>query len=219
MRTYLIMHLTARILIGCVIGSVFYTPAYAGTFLSACTSRTNDLACALFVSRISGAAVRTKPDEMAEVSSRLAIGQIVRINWKLSKTAKSQWVYVGIKSDGLNDISPQGWVRAQDLAGESDFREVINCWPFASIFDESQVDGPVLDVKFSRDGKSDSGNIKVWSLGNLIRIGVSRRDSLVYAYDPETYRLTHAGSEESDLNVSLFDPPLLPGCVRIQVRR
>ncbi|MFZ6679732.1 hypothetical protein [Undibacterium sp. Tian12W] len=182
-------------------------------------SRTNDLACALFASRISGAAVRTKPDEMAEVSFRLALGELVRINWKLSKTADKQWIYVGMKSQDPNNISPWGWVRSQDLAGEEDFRKVVNCWPFASIFDESQVDAPVLDVKFSRAGKTDSAKIKAWSVGNLIRIGVSRRDSLVYAYDPDMFRLTHAGSEERGLNVSLFDPPLLPGCARIQMRR
>lgn len=213
------MRLIAGILIGGLLHSLLGVPVYAGTSALDCSSRTNDLACAIFVSRVNGVAVLTKPDDMAEVSSRLVLAQAVRINWKLTNTLNGEWMYVGMRSGHLNDISPVGWVRAKYLAAEADFIQVTNCWPFSSVFDDTQVDGPELDVKFSRHGRSVSGKIKVWSAGTLIRIGSSLRNSLVYGYDPATRKLFYAGSEPIGPRVTLFDPPVLQSCRGLQTRR
>lgn len=219
MRSFLPIGRIAKVLVGFLLCWKSCFPAYAGTAAAECKSRTSDLACAIFVSRFDGAAVRMKPNDVAEVSSRLTLAQSVRINWKITKTSDGQWMYVEGKSDHPNDISPEGWVRTKELAGEIDFREVTDCWPFASVFDDTQVDGTELAVEFSRRGKSASGKIQVWSAGTLIRIGVSRRDSLIYGYNPETFKLFFAGNEYDGPHTTLFSPPVLPHCNGLRIRQ
>lgn len=170
--------------------------------------------CTLLYTRRSSVEIYSSPSVKSERVGILAAGYPIAIDWTATNNHGGTWAFVGIKGrKDKKNTSPHGWIEAKNLAGDSDFKPVVDCWPIKSIKDDNIIDGPPLEITFTRSGKEAGGRRRVWFAANVARIGDSLGEAIPYGYDNETFQLSDAIMSRSP-SVTLFSDAEMAGCQR-----
>jgi hypothetical protein len=189
------------------------TSGCAGQFED-CRSHFQSEHCRLLYVRHSGVEIYSSPSVKPERVGILAAGYPIRVDWVTTNSYGGPWVFVENKGRmDKKNISPHGWIEAKNLAGDSDFKPVIDCWPIKSIKDDNIIDGSPLEITFTRSGKEAGGRRRVWFTANVARIGDSLGEAITYGYDNETFQLFDPIMSYS-ASVTLFSETEMAGCQR-----
>lgn len=137
--------------------------------------------CWFFFVRHDNVVMHREPEGNSESIRELPWGLVVEVDWRSTKAGPRGWMRVNYGIDG--------WVETRDLAGKSDFRRVVGCWPVEAI---NRAVGDYLGLfHMAPNGavRSSDGDGSVWFTEDLIILGSPKNMMAVFGYEPTSRRL------------------------------
>ncbi len=157
-----------------------------------CSTKPQEPDCSFFV-RYKNATIYERPNTESNIVGTLQWTSIAQIDWLRLSAAPQGWFptyTILARPDGGSINVPQGWVQIKNLIRQADFREVVGCWPIASL--EYETGDAVFHAKFTVSGRaqiasnSPINRVPVFFVDDLVLIHIPKAPPMIFGFDVKT---------------------------------